>query len=128
MLQAAAAYSVRLAPCAGRGRRASARRVRGTLRSPDVEAAPHPNPLPASVFARRRASADKRAGRGSVAVHRVALHPGHETAGSELSLASAPIAPKMLSNNDAGTDDPMPHPPQTNGERVLADLNALRAI
>src|SRR5713101_9839864 len=41
--------SLHLAPLAGRGRRALARRVRGPLRESElVERPPHPDPLPAS--------------------------------------------------------------------------------
>jgi hypothetical protein len=57
-LNTESANSVHLAPLAGRGRRASARRVRGTLRESEcADRAPHPNPLPAKGGERERVSA-----------------------------------------------------------------------
>src|SRR5262249_42469826 len=72
--------SLHLSPPARRGRFAcNAIRVRGyrSINQHRTRGDPSPRPLPASAFARRRASADKRAGRGRRSTVPTSIRPDH---------------------------------------------------
>src|SRR5499427_4257509 len=67
-----------------------------------AEAAPHPNPLPASAFARRRASADKRAGRGGERPrHRTQILPRSFDTPLPIDAVLDELARTLAANNSA---------------------------